>query len=109
VAQETLLLGETAPRCSLAGLRQVNAANKERVRQRIQERYLFRYSKFLRVEAGWGSSGIWGISSPGSYGATPNYSYEHFDLPKRVVQRFEKWQRLYDARDPLSPSGKRSL
>lgn len=78
----------------------VNAANKERVWRRIQEGYLFRYSTFLRVEADWGGSGIWGISFPGSFGSTPNYSYECFDLPKRVVQRFIKWQRLYSSRDP---------
>ncbi len=82
----------------------VTPENKERIWERIQERYLFRYSRFLRVEADWGASGIWGISFPGSYGATPNYDYGNFKLPKSVVRRFEKWTSLYSCRDPEDPA-----
>jgi hypothetical protein len=79
----------------------VTPENKERVWQRIQEQYLFRYSRFLRVEADWSGSGIWGISFPGSYGTSPNYDYDCFKLPKSVVRRFEKWTQLYSSRDPF--------
>ena len=78
--------------------------NKERIWQRIQERYLFRYSRFLRIESDWGGSGIWGISFPGSFGTTPNYDYENFKLPRPVVRRFETWTRLYSSRDPFDDS-----
>lgn len=78
----------------------VAAENKERIWERIQERYLFRYNRFLRVESDWGGSGIWGISFPGSYGTTPNYDYDCFELPRSVVRRFEKWTRVYSSRDP---------
>jgi hypothetical protein len=82
----------------------VTARNKERVWQRIQERYLFRYSRFLRVEADWGGSGVWGISFPGSYGTNPNYDYGSLKLSRSVVRRFEKWMALYSCRDPEDPA-----
>jgi len=66
----------------------------------IQEKYLFRFRKFLRVECDWGGTGIWGISFPGSYGSTPNYSYECFDLPKQLVRRFDRWTKHYTSMDP---------
>ena len=66
----------------------------------LQEKYLFRFRKFLRVECDWGGTGIWGISFPGSYGATPNYAYECFDLPKQLIRRFERWTKHYNSMDP---------
>ena len=69
----------------------------------IQEKYLFKYRRFLRVECEWGSTGIWGISFPGSYGTTPNYGYECFDLPKKLIRRFDRWTAHYNSMDPCKP------
>jgi hypothetical protein len=69
----------------------------------IQEKYLFKYTRFLRVECDWSSTGIWGIAFPGSYGTSPNYSYECFDLPKELIRRFDAWTAHYNSMDPCRP------
>lgn len=69
----------------------------------LQEKYLFKYRRFLRIECDWGGTGIWGTSFPGSYGTNPNYAYDCFDLPKILVRRFERWTRHFNAMEPGVP------
>lgn len=69
----------------------------------LQEKYLFKYRRFLRVECDWGSTGIWKISFPGAYAASPNYDYSHFDLPKTLLRRFDRWTRYYNSMEPGVP------
>ena len=77
--------------------------SREKLWIAIQEKYLFKYQRFLRVECDWGGSGIWGISFPGSYGTTPNYGYDNFDLPKSLIKRFDRWTRYYQSMNPYKP------
>ena len=75
----------------------------------LQEKYIFRFRKFLRVECDWCSTGIWGIAFPGSYGSNPNYAYECFDLPKQLIRRFERWTAHYNSMDPSVPFDKQGF
>ena len=78
--------------------------NEGRTRQdlwvELQEKYLFKYKEFFRIECDWGGSGIWAIPFPGSFGTGANYGYDNFDLPKKLVRRFGKWTEYYQSMEP---------
>jgi len=58
---------------------------------KLQEKYLFRYHTFLRVWSDWGGYGIWEISFPGSLGTSACGGYDRFNLPKKLISRFDRW------------------
>jgi len=76
---------------------------REKLWIEIQEKYLFKYKRFFRIESDWGGSGIWAIAFPGAYAASPNYDYDNFDLPKKLIRRFERWTNHYQSMDPCVP------
>jgi hypothetical protein len=80
------------PKLSLADARRLWTA--------IEEQFLFRYERFLRVWPEWCSSGIWAVPYPGSRRAGGMVDYEYLPLPVELVERFEAWQIEFDNHEP---------
>lgn len=60
---------------------------------------MYQYDKIYVWEE-WGSSGLWILDDEEPRGVGGNVSYEEFNLPKDLVQRFEYWINWHDAIRP---------
>ena len=71
----------------------------------MEEHFFAKYDYFLRVWPEWCSSGIWAPPYPGSRTVGGVVDHQYLPLAAELVQQFEAWQCVSDAREPWAGAG----
>lgn len=71
--------------------------DETRVWGKIEEQYLLRYTRFLRVWFEWGADGIWGIPFPGSVSVRGAFRPDDFGIGPETSARLLLWHSNIDA------------
>lgn len=73
----------------------------------IEQNYLLKYKRLLRVEFEFGSSGLWVIPFPGSVSMGGMVLPEDYGVSPKVAGELEAWVRYIDDNFEPWPSGKK--
>ncbi len=85
----------------------LSEAEQEAVWSFIEQNYLLKYKKLLKVEFEYGSSGLWEIPFPGSVSLSCMLRPEDYGVSSKLAGELEDWVKYIDDNYEQWPGGKK--